>query len=528
MKKLIVMILVAATSFLIGCAGGDDVEGNEDVRNPGTANTPDGVEEDGDVYSDEEDSDQVDDDAPSLNNDMVDPNEPVDPEEPVEPEEPKPEEPYEGWVKTFGSAGVDWPRAVTSTPEGNVIVAGSFESDFAIDGTPISKQYGSSDAFVIAFDSAGELLWHVVYGSNGADEPHGLAADADGNVYVVGDHAGNDTTFNVGSDIHQGLGGRDAHAIKLDSDGNRVWVRTMGDERDDTAYAVDVHSGGEVAITGRYNHKFEAGLELIQSPTAGYGNDVFVASLDAATGAVSWAKGMVGFGSDIGTTVAVDETGGIVVGLSLQYDLDVGTGMPLNASASFENAIVAFDSLGNSIWAKRLASTDGIAISELTLDALGRVYATGSFKGTLDLGPVSYTSDGLFDVWIASYETDGSFAWAQQLTGSSIDQAMGLTLNGRTLYVTGRFTEGLSVEGKTVTSVGGYDGFLASFDALNGAVGDLTSFGSVENDQPEGIANADSRGVFISGYVTEAVQMAGQTYPAAGGGLDSFVIKAGH
>ena len=73
------------------------------------------------------------------------------------------------------------------------------------------------------FDNEGTLLWSRQYGSNQIDFGNGVAADAAGNVYVAGR-----TNIYSGQTIVDG----DAFLIKYDSAGNLVWTRSIQPSRD--------------------------------------------------------------------------------------------------------------------------------------------------------------------------------------------------------------------------------------------------------------------------------------------------------
>jgi hypothetical protein len=51
---------------------------------------------------------------------------------------------------------------------------------------PGQTAQGDSDAFIIRFDSLGNIVWQRQFGTGADAIPHDVAMDASGNAYVVG------------------------------------------------------------------------------------------------------------------------------------------------------------------------------------------------------------------------------------------------------------------------------------------------------------------------------------------------------
>ncbi len=102
------------------------------------------------------------------------------------------------------------------------------------------------------------------------------------------------------------------------------------------------------------------------------------------------------------------------------------------------------------VWAKQLSCSspgEGNIPGDITTDASGNVFITGSFYGTVDFdpGPGSYTLTCTFlDLYLAKYDPSGNFIWARNIGRHVVP--MGL-IEGRNIkvipsgdiYVTGPF-----------------------------------------------------------------------------------------
>lgn len=173
------------------------------------------------------------------------------------------------WQKTYGGAGMDYPsKAIAPTDDGGYVIAGqtfSFgdvkgdawvvkldgsgnvawqktyggtEYDFFASIAPIDNDGyiatgltasfggGSSDAWVVRLDNAGNIKWQKALGGTNGDQAIAVALTADTGYLVVGYTA----SF--------GAGDIDAWALKLDDSGNVVRQMTYGGSKGDYAFSV--------------------------------------------------------------------------------------------------------------------------------------------------------------------------------------------------------------------------------------------------------------------------------------------------
>ena len=79
----------------------------------------------------------------------------------------------------------------------------------ALDG---NTSTGSSDIFVVKFNSSGTKQWSSQQGTSSSDSARGIAIDSSRNVYVAG--------YTLGAlDSNNNAGDRDIFVIKFNSDG---------------------------------------------------------------------------------------------------------------------------------------------------------------------------------------------------------------------------------------------------------------------------------------------------------------------
>ena len=108
-------------------------------------------------------------------------------------------------------------------------------------------------------------------------------------------------------------------------------------------------------------------------------------------------------------------------------------------------SFVSISQTPNFQWAKQMGGISSICRPRsVAVDAMGYIYTTGVFLGSIDFdpGPGTFTlsSFGSFDIYISKFDASGNFVWAKQLGGISDDEGNGLVLDPLgNVYVTGIF-----------------------------------------------------------------------------------------
>jgi hypothetical protein len=139
----------------------------------------------------------------------------------------------EQWIARYNGPGnnYDYANAIAVDDSGNVCITGG------------SVGYGTAlDFATIKYNSSGVEQWVARYNGSGYnyDDAAGIAIDFVGNIYVTGPSDGSTTHT-------------DYATVKYDPTGMEQWVaRYDGPTNyDDYSFAIAVHNGGSVYVTGR-------------------------------------------------------------------------------------------------------------------------------------------------------------------------------------------------------------------------------------------------------------------------------------
>ena len=142
------------------------------------------------------------------------------------------------WTRQFGSSASEEALGVAVDEAGNVYLAGW--SDGVLPGVSSS---GKADALLFKYGPNGEELWQRRFGSEDGDVASGVAVDGIGNVYVVGrsDGALRD---------QENTGLTDVFISKYDPDGRRLWTQQFGSIFIDEAVGVAADGDGNAYMVG--------------------------------------------------------------------------------------------------------------------------------------------------------------------------------------------------------------------------------------------------------------------------------------
>lgn len=189
-------------------------------------------------------------------------------------------------------------------------------------------------------------------------------------------------------------------------------------------------------------------------------------------------------------------------------------------------------------WSSQFGGTSADVGLAVTTDAVGNVYNTGYFVGTVDFDPSPATSNLINptgeDVFISKHDALGNYIWAKQLEGINLStQGRAIAVDGNgNVYTTGTymgtvdFDPGASTFTMTAAA-GGVNIFISKLDASGNFVWAKSLSGS-PGGAGTGIVIDASGNVYITGYFASTVDFdpnAGVANITSNGQNDAFICK---
>lgn len=400
----------------------------------------------------------------------------------------------------FGGSGYEWGYDIAVDGSGSAYITGMANSndaetypDFPLLVGPDLTFNGFGDAFIAKVNATGTaLVYSGFIGGLGNDEGNGIAVDAAGNAYIVGNTSshevyagfpvlgGPDLTFN---------GSTDTFVAKVNASGSAlVYNGYVGGEGTDTGRGIAIDGAGNAYVTGGSNS------------TAGIANwFAFVTKVDSA-GAFVYHFHIQGAGSDEANAIAVDADGnayitGYTRSDQASFPVTGGPDLTFNGPAYDGDAFVAkINAAGNAlVYAGYIGGGTYDEGHAIAVDADGNAYIAGRTHSTEATFPVADGPDLTFnnpaaptsgaDGFVAKVNASGTgLVYAGYIGGSFDDQATGIAVDATgSAYIVG-VTSSTEADfpvtvGPDLTFNGYYDLFVAKISGGTpggGGSGDIT------------------------------------------------------
>jgi len=373
----------------------------------------------------------------------------------------------------LGGSGKDEASDVKILDDGSVAISGHTDSSF---GTIVSS-HGQEDFLIVKLDSDLNLQWWKTFGGSKRDIAEAIALTADGGYLLAG------LTESADGDVTNNNGIGDFWVIRLSTEGELIWERTLGGSGQDHAYDVLEKPSGNIVVAG-YTRSADGDV-------SGYdwGEDFWIVELDSEGNMVSqWVVGAYR-SEDCAQKLYLGEDGSIyAVGYFAYRDCGISCNYVDN-----QMSILKISAAGEVEWFDQFGGQwfeDGF---DIVAESDGGAIAIGS----QDAG-VSLFSNGLGgrDFWVISVDDDGNELWSKNYGGSFTDVARCIVLtDDGDLIVAGQTT---SNDIDVKENSGMNDAWIIKLDSLGGII-DTLSFGGSRDDVVNS-AYLEGNRIIFAGY----------------------------
>jgi hypothetical protein len=378
----------------------------------------------------------------------------------------------------------------------------------------------STDVGFVLLD--GDLMWAKRAGGVSNDMGYGIATLSDDSTVVTGYFAGT-ATFGQ-NEINQttltadGLG--DIFVARYNADGTLAWVKRAGGTTEfwDPSYAITALTDDSVVVTGSYWGAANFGRgEINQTNLTATGKrDMFIARF-SPDGTLVWAKSAGGAEKEEGRSItALSDNSSVVTGWfegTATFGKNEINQTILTSNGDRDLFVAKYNSNGLLEWAKKAGSTNsdyGYGITSLSNNTSA---VTGCFYGsvTFGMGEPNQTvlnSAGVWDIFIACYNPNGTLAWVKCAGGTNDEVGLGITsLTDNSIVSTGWFwgptTFGSGEPNQTIlNSTGELDLYIACYNS-NGTLRWVKRAGGTSNDYGVGVTATQDNTMLVTGYFYE-------------------------
>jgi CSLREA domain-containing protein len=332
---------------------------------------------------------------------------------------------------------------------GNAYVTGFTDStNFPVQNPFQAASGGSSDAFVSKLNATGTALIYSTYlGGSDVDETLGIAVDATGNAYLMGDTSSTD--FPVQGAFQAAFGGglTDAFVAKLSPTGSALVYSTyLGGSGAEFGSGVALDAAGNAYVTGETDSTNFPVQNPFQ-PASGGSSDAFVTKLNAAGSALTYSTYLGGTGTDSGNDIAVDAAGNAyVTGVTFSTNFPLQAAFqPAFGGGTNDAFVTKINAAGSALtYSTYLGGSDRDFGEGIALDAAGNAYVVGSTEATNfpvqnPFQAANAGGAGSSDAFVSKFNAAGSgLVYSTYLGGSAQEDGEDIAVDAHgDAYVTG-------------------------------------------------------------------------------------------
>ncbi|GIH05472.1 hypothetical protein Rhe02_35390 [Rhizocola hellebori] len=322
---------------------------------------------------------------------------------------------------------------------------------------------------------------------------------------------------------------RGAEGLTVDETGGGLVVDTaIGALRDTPPVSYQVIEGKRIPVSSRY---LLAGEQSYGFAVDGY-DPARELVIDPG---LEYSTFLGGFGNQSGAAIEVDAAGNAYVTGFTQSPTFPTTPGAFDRTGSASNDLDAFISKLNPagtalVYSTFLGGTNFEWGRDLAIDAAGNAYVAGqtkssnfpttggAFDRTFNVDTCPRCGIDQYDAFVTKLNPTGSaLVYSTFLGGFDIDDILSLAIDGSgQAYVAGQTVSSnfpMTAGAFDTTANGGYDAFVAKFNATGSALVYSTRLGGADNELPGGI-DVDSAGNAVIGGATRSAD-----YPTTPGSL---------
>jgi uncharacterized protein (TIGR03437 family) len=452
----------------------------------------------------------------------------------------------------IGGQGDDVANAIAVDSVGSSYIVGRTSSPQAsfpvVAGPDLLYNGGQNDAFVAKLNPAGNALVYIGYiGGVGSDEATGVAIDATGSAYVIGNTFSDQTSFPVlvGPRLTYARNG-DSFVAKVNVAGTALeYCGYVGGDGRDFGNGIAVDASKAAYIVGATDSN-ELSFPVSIGPRLSYSGeiDAYVAKINPTGTGFVYCGYVGGNRDDFGRDVAVNVAGeafiaGDTESTQLTFPVVVGPDLTYNGGDR-DGFVSKISATGAGIlFSGYVGGVGSDSILSLAVDSSNSVYLTGQTNSDQTTFPVlsgpDLTFNGSTDAFVSKLNAAGTaFVYSGYIGGSGNESGLSIDIDSAgNAYIGGETSSFQStfpvVGGPQLHANGVLDGFVAKLNTAGNSLVYCGYLGGNANERVNGIAVSSTGIAYVAGY-TESTQT---TFPVVfgpdltfnGGATDAFVAK---
>lgn len=289
---------------------------------------------------------------------------------------------------------------------GNIVLSGMFAGELSFGAEALAASGDGPAPFLVKLSGDGDLLWNHAFTletTQGGTQDYRAGADAQGNVYLAGGPFDESLDLGGGAMTSSASAG-DMFLAKFDPSGQFQWNESFpvqASALSDVELVVD--PGGSAWLAGAVNNGSITFGDGVVVDSGGNKLGVYVASFDPS-GQLLRALGIAGTGTVSVGDLTSDRSGGVVLEGLYNGAVELGpvslsNDHPLHGFST-DRFIARIDSDGELRWGVTITGGP-LGNSAVHVSSEHDILWTGAFRGQMQLGALSASEAGKFDLFVA-------------------------------------------------------------------------------------------------------------------------------
>lgn len=325
--------------------------------------------------------------------------------------------------------------------QGNMLVAGT-----ALGATTFQFETGSDkkkvsfanpmQAFVVKYNRAGKLIWVKTWthvgnlGSTPTVRTKAIVVTSNDEILITGnfnrivDFNPGAGVFSVKAITENAVEDNDLFLLKLNKDGNFVWVKTASAGKDFANLLpndIALDKQGNILVTGSQGDAKEPALinHTFIKKWDNQGNSLWTKTILATASLNNMIKKEV-----TAQAITIDNGNNIYLGGQFKSttDFDPSNGKFELKSSEGDGFLCQLNPNGDFVWAKKIGGMGNDSVQAIAIDKNNKLLVGGDFSGQVDFNPGapvdSRTASGSSDTFFSQFSLNGAYGWTKTFGGA--------------------------------------------------------------------------------------------------------------
>ena len=277
---------------------------------------------------------------------------------------------------------------------------------------------------------------------------------------------------------------------------NVQWVKKGISPGFETGNAIACDDSGNVYAAGQIEYTSVFDNHTVSS----YGShDILVVKYDR-NGIIKWIHSAGGRGGDVANGMSIDAAHNTYIAGEVEDTANFGSGVFLISSGANDIFLAKYNIGGNIVWAKRWGNTGNDKALSVAVAENGDCYITGYFSESISIGNTQLSSSGGRDIFIAKINSSGNVQWAKKAGGNGEDKGLSISLDkSGNIYVAGSFKQSASFGSTTITNSGNISAFVAKYNSTGSIQWAKAAGACCDTTQYRSVFVDENKNVYVAG-----------------------------